>query len=235
LVGENVVLRKGNFAGVTKVLGELGIEKVDGVLADLGVASPQIDDPARGFSYREDGLLDMRMDNTRGETAAAIVNRMGEEELTKLLWELGDEEDAGEIARLVVERRAEKRIEKTSELMEIVCEARGFTIKRAAGAKLHPAARTFQALRMVVNRELANLQRLLAVIPEIVRSGGRAAIISFHSGEDRMVKRAFKEGLEMGVYLEIAREPVIASEEEIRRNARARSAKLRWGEVAGAK
>ena len=212
-------------------MGELGIEKVDGVLADLGVASPQIDDPRRGFSYREDGPLDMRMDNTRGQTAADVVNRMGEEELAKLLLELGDEEDASEIARLIAERRAEKRIERTGELMAIVCEARGFTIKRAAGAKLHPAARTFQALRMVVNRELANLQRLLAVIPEIVRGGGRAAIISFHSGEDRMVKRAFKEGWEIGVYWEIAREPVVAGEEEIRGNARSRSAKLRWAQV----
>jgi 16S rRNA (cytosine1402-N4)-methyltransferase len=232
LAGENVVLRQGNFAGITKVLAELGIEKVDGVLADLGVASPQIDDPGRGFSYREDGPLDMRMDRSRGQTAADVVNRMGEEELAAMLLELGDEEDAAEIARLIVERRAQKRIERTFELMEVVCEARRFTLKRAAGAKLHPAARTFQALRMVVNRELANLSRLLAVIPEIVRSGGRAAIISFHSGEDRMVKRGFKEALEVGVYSEIAREPVVASEEEVRRNGRARSAKLRWAEVA---
>jgi 16S rRNA (cytosine1402-N4)-methyltransferase len=231
LSGENFSLHKGNFAGVTKVLGELGIEKVDAVLADLGVASSQIDDPARGFSYREDGPLDMRMDNTRGATAADVVNRIGEEELAKMLLELGDEEDAAEIARLVVERREEKRIERTAQLMAIVCEARGFTIKRAAGAKLHPAARTFQALRMMVNRELANLQRLLALIPKIVRPGGRAAIVSFHSGEDRMVKRAFKDGWEMGVYSAIATEPVVAGEEEIRRNARSRSAKLRWAQV----
>ncbi|HEV8604325.1 MAG TPA: 16S rRNA (cytosine(1402)-N(4))-methyltransferase RsmH [Tepidisphaeraceae bacterium] len=231
LSGGNVVLRQGNFAGVPKVLAEESIEKVDGLLADLGVASPQIDDPSRGFSYREDGPLDMRMDNSRGETAAAVVNRKGEEELAKLLMDLGDEEDSFEIAKLIVERRAKKRIERTGELMEIICEAREFKLKRAAGAKLHPAARTFQALRMIVNRELANLQRLLAVIPQVVRSGGRAAIISFHSGEDRLVKRAFKEGLEMGVYSEIAREPVVASEEETRRNSRSRSAKLRWAEV----
>ena len=224
----NVALHHSNFAGVTKILAG---EKVDGVLADLGVASPQIDDPKRGFSYREDGPLDMRMDCSRGQTAADLVSRMGEEELAKLLWEMGDEEDAAEIARLIVERRAEKRIETTAELTAIVCEARGFTLKRAAGAKLHPAARTFQVLRMIVNRELANLQRLLAVIPEIVKSGGRAAIISFHSGEDRLVKRAFKEGLEMGVYSDIAREPIVGSEEEIRRNPRSRSAKLRWTQV----
>ena len=224
----NVSLHHSNFAGITKIL---GIEKVDAVLADLGLASPQIDDPGRGVSYREDGPLDMRMDHSRGQTAAEVVNRIGEEELAKLLWELGDEEDAGAIARLILEKREEKRIETTGQLMAIVCEARAFTLKRAAGAKLHPAARTFQALRMIVNRELANLQRLLAVIPEIVRSGGRAAIISFHSGEDRLVKRAFKEGLEMGIYSGIAREPIVASEREIRINARSRSAKLRWAEV----
>jgi len=231
LPGENVLLRQGNFAGVTKALGELGIEKVDAVLADLGVASPQIDDPARGFSYRDDGPLDMRMDNTRGQTAADVVNQIGEEELAKMLWELGDEEDAEQIAYLIVERRAQKRIDTTGQLTAIICEAREFTLKRAAGAKLHPAARTFQVLRMIVNRELANLQRLLVVIPEIVRSGGRAAIISFHSGEDRMVKKAFKESLEMGQYSEIAPDPIIAAEDEIRRNPRSRSAKLRWAQV----
>jgi len=225
----NVSLHLSNFAGITKILAG---ERVDAVLADLGVASPQIDDPARGFSYREDGPLDMRMDPSRGQTAADVVNRIDEQELAKLLWELGDEEDAGAVAELIVERRATKKIESTSELMAIVCEARGFTLKRAAGAKLHPAARTFQVLRMIVNRELANLQRLLAVIPEIIRSGGRAAIISFHSGEDRMVKRALKEGFETGVYSDIAREPITATEEEIRRNPRSRSAKLRWAEVA---
>lgn len=232
LMAENVVLRQGNFAGIDKLLGELGIEKVDGVLADLGVASPQIDDPARGFSYQEDGPLDMRMDKSRGETASTLVNRLGEEELASALRELGDEEDAAEIARLIVERRDRKPIETTGELMRIVCEARDFTLKRAAGAKLHPAARTFQALRMMVNREIANLSRLLAVIPQVVRSGGRAAIISFHSGEDRVVKKSFKEGKEMGRYARISAEPIVAGEEEIRRNPRARSAKLRWAEVA---
>src|SRR5947209_5946992 len=113
----NLSLHHSNFAGITKIL---GMEKVDAVLADLGVASPQIDDPRRGFSYREDGPLDMRMDNTRGQTAEDVVNRMGAEELAKLLWELGDEEDASEIARLIVERRAKKRIETTGELMAIV-------------------------------------------------------------------------------------------------------------------
>ena len=130
----NVSLHHSNFAGITKIL---GMEKVDAVLADLGVASPQIDDLARGFSYREEGPLDMRMDSSRGQTAEDVVNRMREEELAKLLWELGDEEDASEIARLVVERRAEKRIEKTSELMGIVCEA------MSHGIKLRSSVRTW--------------------------------------------------------------------------------------------
>src|SRR2546430_12675059 len=111
LPAANLSQHHSNFAGITKIL---GMEKVDAVLADLGVASPQIDDPARGFSYREEGPLDMRMDNSRGQTAADVVNRMGEDELAKMLWELGDEEDAREIAQLIVERREEKRIERTS-------------------------------------------------------------------------------------------------------------------------
>jgi 16S rRNA (cytosine1402-N4)-methyltransferase len=232
-VGQNSSLHHTNFAALPTVLATEGIEQVNAILADVGVSSPQIDDPARGFSYRQPGPLDMRMDASRGQPASALVNRMGEKELRDALRDLGDEEDAAAIARLVVERRARRPIETTEELTAIVCEARGFTLKRAAGAKLHPAARTFQALRMLVNRELANLQRLLAVIPECLRPGGRAAIISFHSGEDRMVKRAFREGQEMGVYSRVTREPITASEEEQRANPRSRSAKMRWAERAG--
>ena len=119
-------------------------------------------------------------------------------------------------------------IRTTRELADLVCEARGFTPERGAGAKLHPAARTFQALRMLVNRELPNLERLLAVLPGILKPGGRAAIISFHSGEDRLVKRAFKEGLGQGVYAAIAEEPLLASPGEQEENPRSRSARLRW-------
>jgi 16S rRNA (cytosine1402-N4)-methyltransferase len=231
--GGNYSLHHTNFAALPTVLATEGVERVSAVLADVGVSSPQIDDPNRGFSYRQPGPLDMRMDASRGQPASALVNRLGEKELRDALRDLGDEEDAAEIARLVVERRARKAIETTEELTAIVCEARGFTLKRAAGAKLHPAARTFQALRMLVNRELANLQRLLAVIPECLRPGGRAAIISFHSGEDRMVKHAFREGQENGAYSRVAQEPITASEEEQRANPRSRSAKMRWAERAG--
>jgi len=221
-------LHQSNFAALPTVLAKAGVERVDGVLADLGVASPQIDDASRGFSYRQPGPLDMRMNPTRGQPASVLVNRMSEEELTRALLELGDETDGPKIARRIVERRRKSPIVTTQDLMAIVCEARDFTLRRAAGAKLHPAARTFQALRMLVNRELGNLQRLLDVLPDCLAPGGAAAIISFHSGEDRLVKRAFRRGLDSGVYSEIAGEPVVATEAERAANPRSRSAKLRW-------
>ena len=222
------ILRQANFAGLPTVLAEVGVERVDGILADLGVSSPQIDNPARGFSYRQPGPLDMRMDPNRGQPASALIARLPEKELATAIRELGDEDDAEAIARLIVERRQKTPILTTQDLMAIVCEARHFTLARAAGAKLHPAARTFQALRMLVNRELPNLMRLLAVIPDCLRDGGTAAIISFHSGEDRLVKRSFREGLEAGVYERISPDPLIATEEEQQTNPRSRSAKMRW-------
>jgi 16S rRNA (cytosine1402-N4)-methyltransferase len=218
-------LRQSNFAALPTVLGELGQERVDGVIADLGVASPHIDDPRRGFSYRKLGPLDMRMDLSRGEPAWAILSRLSEDELARAILELGDEEDAAKIARLIVERRP---LRTTQELAALVCEARDFTLSRAAGAKLHPAARTFQALRMIVNRELPNLERLLAVLPGVLAPGGAAAVISFHSGEDRRVKQAFREGFRDGIYSKISPEPTTATEEERLANPRSRSAKLRW-------
>jgi|SRR6185312_1147746 len=217
-----------NFAALPTVLAQAGVERVDGIVADLGVASPQIDDPDRGFSYRQPGPLDMRMDKSRGQPASMLINRMGEHELAEALLELGDETDAPQIARLVVERRKQHPITTTEQLMEIVCEARAFTIQRAAGAKLHPAARTFQALRILVNREPANLERLLAVLPDCLAPGGTAALISFHSGEDRRIKHAFRQGLESGVYWSISPDPIIAGESEQLANPRSRSAKLRW-------
>lgn len=217
-----------NFAALPTVLAGAGVSRVDSILADLGVASPQIDDPARGFSYRHPGPLDMRMDPTRGQPASALINRMGERELAGALMELGDETDGPRIAELIVKRRAIAPITTTEALTAIVCEARDFTLKRAVGAKLHPAARTFQALRILVNRELANLDRLLAVLPETLAPGGTAAIISFHSGEDRRVKAAFRAGLERGDYAQVSRDPLTATGAEQRVNPRSRSAKLRW-------
>lgn len=219
-----------NFAGLQTVLGEAGIEdgRVDALLADIGVASTQIDDPARGFSYRKPGPLDMRMDPTRGQPASVLLNRMSEEELAAAILEFGDETDAPSIARLIVQHRAETPITTTQELMAIVCEARNFTIQRGAGAKLHPAARTFQALRILVNREMANLDRLLTILPDVLKPGGVAAIITFHSGEDRRVKNAFRDGFRAGIYSDENRDPIIASEAEQQYNPRSRAAKLRW-------
>jgi 16S rRNA (cytosine1402-N4)-methyltransferase len=225
ILGGDFSLHHSNFAGLPNVLGELGIERVDGILADLGVSSPHIDDARRGFSYRKPGPLDMRMDPTRGKTAAELLDRMTEEELAQSIFQLGDEEDAGKIASLIVQRRP---IRTTQQLMELVCEAREFTVQRAAGAKLHPAARTFQAIRMLVNRELPNLERLLAITPQTLKPGGTAAIISFHSGEDRIVKKAFLEGLRGKVYAKISDDAVVATEDEKLANSRSRSAKLRW-------
>src|SRR5256885_11360487 len=156
----------------------------------------------------------MRMDPMRGQPASALVNRLSERELAAALLELGDETDAPQIARLIVQRRAEQPITATEQLMAIVCEARDFTIQRAAGAKLHPAARTFQALRILVNRELANLERLLAVIPDHLSRGAAAVIISFHSGEDRRVKDSFRQGLRAGTYRDISPDPVMATDNE---------------------
>lgn len=226
--GQTFQLFHNNFAALPTVLAQAGIEKVDGVLADLGVASPQIDDPARGFSYRRTGPLDMRMDPTRGRTAAELLAKIDQEELAAALLEFGDETDAPQIARAIVEYRAHTPIATTQQLMAIVSHARKFTVQRAAGAKLHPAARTFQALRILVNREIANLERLLQVLPDVLAPGGVAALISFHSGEDRRIKHAFRDGQRAGVYRAVSRDPVIATAAEIAGNPRARSAKLRW-------
>lgn len=227
-VGGDFALFHSNFAALPTVLAQAGVDRVDGVLADLGVASPQIDDPGRGFSYRQPGPLDMRMDPTRGQPASALLNQIGEGELTAALLELGDETDAVKIARLVVEERAGTPIVTTEQLMALVCRARDFTLKRAAGAKLHPAARTFQALRILVNRELANLDRLLAVLPACLKPNGTAVLISFHSGEDRRVKTAFRDQFRASLYTAISPDPIVADEAEKRDNPRSRSAKLRW-------
>jgi 16S rRNA (cytosine1402-N4)-methyltransferase len=231
-IGGTFELFHNNFAALPTILNQAGIDRVDGVVADLGVSSPQIDDPDRGFSYRRPGPLDMRMDPTRGQPASALIARLSEHELAETFLELGDESDAPQIARLIVEQRKISPIVTTEELMAIICQARNFTLKRAAGAKLHPAARTFQALRILVNRELANLDRLLAVIPQCLNPGGTAAIISFHSGEDRRVKSALRDGLGSGTYESTSREPIVASFQEQKFNPRSRSAKLRWARLA---
>ena len=228
-------LHHGNFAGLQQVLAAEGINSANAVLADLGMSSMQVDDPGRGFSYAREGPLDMRMDRSRGRTAAQLLAAISEEELCEALRDLGDEPEAERIARAVVRARQSGPIERTTDLVRIIREAtegdadRPWRLHPRPGKwNLHPAARTFQVLRILVNRELANLQQLLRVLPAVLAPGGRAAIISFHSGEDRLVKAAFRDGLQAGVYARVAPEPIRAGMEERTANPRSRSGKLRW-------
>lgn len=226
-----------NFAGLQGVLAEAGQYQVNGLLADLGVSSMQIDDAQRGFSYAREGPLDMRMDPTRGRTAADLLMTMAEADLATSLYELADEPEADKIAAAIVRARTQQPIQTTFDLARIVGAAVGQPVDKGRGWRLrprpgqwqrHPAALTFQALRIMVNRELANLEHLLRVLPSVLAPGGRAVIISFHSGEDRLVKAAFKEGQRSGIYAAIAEDPLRASDAERQSNPRSRSAKLRW-------
>jgi 16S rRNA (cytosine1402-N4)-methyltransferase len=235
-VGHPFHLHHSNFAGLAQVLGEHGLAEVDMVLADLGMSSMQVDDAARGFSYRRGGALDMRMDRSRGKTAAQLLATIGEDELARALRELGDELQAETIAAAIVHARRAAPLTTTDELVRVIQNATGqerWRLHPAPGQwKLHPAARTFQALRILVNRELQSLEHLLRLLPTCLKPGGRAAIISFHSGEDRLAKNAFRDGLRAGVYAEVSPDPVRAAPEERMSNPRSRSAKLRWAERA---
>src|SRR5262245_50223906 len=230
-VGGDFTLHHGNFAGVTAALAAQGVEQIDALFADLGMSSMQVDDAGRGFSYARDGPLDMRMDRTRGRSAAEVLVTIPEPELARALRDYGDEPDAERVAALLVAARKERPLERTSDVARLLVEAQGRGGWRLHPAKgkwnLHPAARTFQALRILVNRELANLEQLLRVLPSLLRAGGRAAVISFHSGEDRLVKAAFRDGLRQGVYSAVSDEPVRAGAAERQANPRSRSAKLR--------
>ena len=191
-IGHPFHLHHSNFAGIQHALAEHGIQQVDAILADLGMSSMQVDDSERGFSYARDGALDMRMDRTRGQTAAQILATVSKEELAETLQRFGDEPHAELIAAAIVEARGKSAISTTRELTHIIQEAtkqQNWRLHPTVGKwNLHPAARTFQALRILVNRELANLEHLLRILPTCLRDKGCAAIISFHSGEDRLVK-----------------------------------------------
>jgi 16S rRNA (cytosine1402-N4)-methyltransferase len=221
-----------NFAGLATVLATEGRPGADVILADLGVSSMQLDEPERGFSYVRDGPLDMRMDRSRGAPAAEVLATISAEDLAEALTTLADEPEGLRIARAVVAARQQQPLQRTAELAAVVVKALGaenWRLRVGPGQwKTHPAARTFQALRILVNRELANLQHLLRILLACLNPGGRAAIISFHSGEDRLVKNAFREGQRTGVYAAVAEEPVRADFAEQQANPRSRSAKLRW-------
>jgi 16S rRNA (cytosine1402-N4)-methyltransferase len=226
-------LHHSNFAGLQQVLASHGIQQVDALLADLGMSSMQVDDPERGFSYSRAGNLDMRMDRSRGRTAAQILTVIVQEDLADALRKWGDEPQADQIAAAIVQSRGEAPIETTRQLSDIIRNAtkqEAWQLRPAPGKwTLHPAARTFQALRILVNRELANLEHLLRLLPQCLKAKGCAAIISFHSGEDRLVKAAFRAGRELGFYEAISGDPLRASWDERDHNPRSRSAKLRWG------
>jgi len=219
--GSRVTLHHGAFADLEAVLDAADRATVDAALFDLGVSSPQLDDPARGFSFRADGPLDMRMDPSRGETAAELVARLSERELADLIFELGDERASRRIAAAVARERARGPIESTERLAGIVRSA-----FRGRG-HIDNATRTFQALRMAVNDELGQLRRGLDAATARLRPGGRLLVLAFHSGEDRVVKQWMRSDERLS---RVTKKAVRAGEEERRRNPRARSARLRVAE-----
>ena len=221
--GATVTLVQSAFSRIATVAQELGLPHADGVLADLGVSSMQLDRAERGFSFREAGPLDMRMDRSETITAEEIVNRWQEKELADLLYRKGEEHDSRRIARAIVRARP---IRDTAHLATVVAGAR----KQRGRQRLHPATKTFLALRIAVNRELEELGQFLLRAPATLASGGRWVVLSYHSLEDRLVKRAFQEGERQGMLRVLTKHVIQAGEEEIGSNPRARSAKLRCAE-----
>lgn len=217
----NIILIHGNSRNIEMLVTEAGIPGADRVLLDVGLRSDQVDDASRGFSFQHDGPLDMRMDRTQELTAADIVNTWREETIADLIYVYGDERAARRIARAIVVRREEKPFAGTAELAQLVKDS-----VRSHG-KTHPATKTFQALRIVVNDELAALREALAGSWNLLRPGGRLAVISFHSGEDAMVKSFMREKVEDGEGVTVTKKPVMASDAEIQSNPRSRSARLR--------
>lgn len=228
--GLAIVARQSNYAGAAKVLQALGIDGVDGVLADLGVSSMQLDRPERGLSFKNDGPLDMRMDRSRGETAAEWLARATEEEIADALLRFGDEPDAARIASTIVRLAAEGRGPKTTAaLASAVGIAKNVgpqRVRKKSASSFHPATRTFQALRIVVNREHEALAQLLRDLPWLVRPGGRVALLTFHSGEEAIVGEALRTQAASGIWSAPPEDPRKPSPEETRENPRARSARL---------
>jgi 16S rRNA (cytosine1402-N4)-methyltransferase len=219
--GEKLTMLHGNFAEIDALHAASGLPRVDGVLADLGVSSLQLGDASRGFSFSLPGPLDMRMDPISDTTAADIVNRTGERDLADLIYELGEERHSRRIARAIVKARPYRT---TTELAQVVTRA---IPSRAGLHQIHPATRTFLALRLAVNRELENLEQFLDRVLLVLRPGGRVVILSFHSLEDRRVKHAFQRWRREGRARLLTRKVVRPTEEEVRANPRARSVKLR--------
>jgi 16S rRNA (cytosine1402-N4)-methyltransferase len=221
----DIKLRNGSFTRI----GELPPASADGILADLGVSSLQLSDPERGFSFQAEGPLDMRMDPRSERTAEQVVNHLDERQLADVIYEFGEERRSRRIARAIVRSRP---IRSTAHLAEVIsAAARSMKLGQDKYERIHPATRTFQALRIFVNRELDDLKALLQAAPRILKPGGRVVVISFHSLEDRIVKDAFREGAIKDKHFRVlTKKPVTATELESDRNPRARSAKLRAAE-----
>ena len=222
--GERVRIVRASYADVVPELERLGIVEVDGLVADLGVSSLQLDRAERGFSFRTDNALDMRMDQRRPMTAATLVAQAAEDQLADIFYHYGEERQARRIARFIVEARTQAPVGTTGRLAAIVAAA---VPRKYHPPKVHVATKVFQALRIAVNGELDNLSRLLATAPQILAPGARICMITFHSLEDRIVKQAFQQN---PAYAVLSKRPIEPSSEEMRRNPRARSAKLRVAE-----
>ena len=239
---DRVTLVHGNFGDAAQILDGLGVDGVDGMLFDLGVSSPQLDEAERGFSYMLDAPLDMRMDSTASLSACDVVNGWSEERLNRILWDYGEERYARRISAAILRARAEKPIESTLELAALIKSAMPAAALRE---KQHPAKRSFQAIRIAVNDELGEVERMMDTAPDRLRTGGRLCVISFHSLEDRIVKNGIARR-EHGctcpreapvctcgfvqTLRSVSRKPILPSEDEIERNPRSRSAKLRVAE-----
>ena len=239
---DKITLVHGNFCDAAAILDDLGIGGVDGMLFDLGVSSPQLDEAQRGFSYQHDAPLDMRMDTSAGLTAWDVVNTWDENRLNRIFWDYGEERYARRITAAILQRRLEKPIESTMELVDVIKSAMPAAALRE---KQHPAKRSFQAIRIAVNDELNAISTMLETAPDKLSIGGRLCVISFHSLEDRIVKsgiHAREDGCTCPreapvctcgfhqTLKSVKRKPILPSEEEIRNNPRARSAKLRVAE-----
>ena len=227
--GEDILtIKQTNFRNIDKVAEEAG--KFDFILADLGVSSMQIDNPDRGFTYKFDGPLDLRLDPEKGESAAERLREVPYEELVGMFQENSDEPYAEEIATVIMKRnRTKNYVETTIQMKEAIEEALSFVPeKERKEAVKKSCQRCFQALRIDVNSEFEVLYDFLDKLPDALRPGGRVAILTFHSGEDRLVKRAFKAGAKAGVYSEVSKDVIRPSAEECARNPRARSTKMRW-------
>ena len=221
-----VIIVRENFSHIASVIAEAGIDRVDFILADLGFCSAQLTDSSRGLSFQENMPLDMRLDDRITTTAADIVNRTDEKTLADLIYNFGQDRASRRIARFIAAYRRDLPITTTGQLAALVCRALNQPAK-GRRSRIHPATRTFQALRIAVNDELGNIEKLLAVAPEILKKGGQIAVISFHSLEDRIVKNDFKQKRLEGLYEVITKKPLTASDSETADNPRARSAKLR--------